>query len=156
MSTRLAVSAARLVAVAGAVCLAAPVAASDVALSQAVATTPGATGVAAPDVATLLLNLGLVVAVILVFGWLWARGRRLAGGTRQGISIVASQHLGGRERLLIVQAGEAQVLVGVTANSIRHLHTLAEPVAPAASGVTATSFAEKLRQLRGTTVSGES
>ncbi|MDX1268083.1 MAG: flagellar biosynthetic protein FliO [Oceanisphaera sp.] len=73
----------------------------------------------------------LVIGVILVLGWLLRRlrGASLLGGSRQ-LNIVASLALGQRERLLVVQVGKEQWLLGVTAQQISGLGKLEQPLAP--------------------------
>ncbi|MAT95208.1 MAG: flagellar biosynthetic protein FliO [Halioglobus sp.] len=51
--------------------------------------------------------------------------KRLHGGTasaRQGIQVLASVKVGAREKILLLEAGESQLLVGVAAGSVRTLH----------------------------------
>ncbi|WP_417614585.1 flagellar biosynthetic protein FliO [Oceanisphaera sp.] len=73
----------------------------------------------------------LVIGVILVLGWLLRRlrGAALLGGSRQ-LNIVASLALGQRERLVVVQVGEEQWLLGVTAQQISGLGKLEHPLPP--------------------------
>ncbi|ART83384.1 flagellar biosynthetic protein FliO [Oceanisphaera profunda] len=72
----------------------------------------------------------LVIGVILVLGWILRRlrGAALLGGSRQ-MKIVASLALGQRERAIVVQVGEEQWLLGVTAQQISHLGKLEQPLA---------------------------
>lgn len=69
-----------------------------------------------------------LVAVLLVFlGLIWVLRRLqpdLGGGQRGALHIVASLPLGARERLLLIQMGEQQLLLGVTPAGITLLHTL--------------------------------
>ena len=73
----------------------------------------------------------LVIGVILVLGWLLRRlrGAALLGGSRQ-LKVVSSLALGQRERLMVVQVGEEQWLLGVTAQQISGLGKLEHPLAP--------------------------
>ncbi|MHB0887408.1 flagellar biosynthetic protein FliO [Acidithiobacillus sp.] len=69
-----------------------------------------------------------LVAVLLVFlGLIWVLRRLqpgLGGGQRGALRVVASLPLGARERLLLIQMGEQQLLLGVTPAGITLLHTL--------------------------------
>lgn len=89
----------------------------------------------------MLVNLGLVIAMIAALGWFVTRGQRLTQREDGALDIVACRMLGQRERLVVVQVGDEQVLLGVTATQISHLHTLAEPVTAAEAQ---TGFARKL------------
>lgn len=73
----------------------------------------------------------LVIGVILVLGWLLRRlrGAAMLGGSRQ-LKVVSSLALGQRERLVVVQVGEEQWLLGVTAQQISGLGKLEHPLAP--------------------------
>lgn len=73
----------------------------------------------------------LVIGVILVLGWVLRRlrGAALLGGSRQ-LKILASLALGQRERVVVVQVGEEQWLLGVTAQQISGLGKLEQPLAP--------------------------
>ncbi|SAI71232.1 flagellar protein FliO [Bordetella ansorpii] len=81
------------------------------------------------DVLRVAVALGLIVAAILLAAWLARRSGLLP---RQGagvLRIVASQTVGPRQNILIVQVRDTWVVVGVTPNGMTPLHTL-----PAESG----------------------
>ena len=97
------------------------------------AATPTATPAAAPgslggQLAQMVFGLLLVVGLIFFLAWLLRRmqGAAVKGG--QVIEIVGSRAIGPRDRLLLVQVGKAQILIGHTPGSIEALHVLAEPV----------------------------
>ena len=71
----------------------------------------------------------MVIGLILVLGWILRRlrGATLLGGSRQ-LKIVASLALGQRERVVVVQVGEEQWLLGVTAQRISGLGKLEQPL----------------------------
>ncbi len=81
------------------------------------------------------LSSGLVIGVILLLGWLLRRlrGAQMFGGSRQ-LKVVASLALGQRERLLVVQVGEEQRLLGVTAQQISDLGKLEQPLVAEQAG----------------------
>ena len=66
----------------------------------------------AGSVMQLLAGLILVVALILLLGWLVKRYSGLPGQNR-ALRVVASLPLSARERLVLVQAGDQQLLLGV-------------------------------------------
>ncbi|MEL7185166.1 MAG: flagellar biosynthetic protein FliO [Pseudomonadota bacterium] len=94
-----------------------------------------------------LLSMGLsmfvVVAVILVLGWIYSRSRLVSAGASDLIGIVATRALGPKERLLIVDVAGQQMLIGMTSTAVQTLHVFEEPVsepqAAASSG-----FAKRL------------
>ena len=100
---------------------------------------------AVPSVGRLLLGLLAVLALLLLCAWLVRRGGLT--GHSGVIKVVSQTPVGTRERVVLIQVGEQQLLIGVTAQQISLLHTLQEPVAPAAAGVAGGRFAEQLAQL---------
>ncbi len=105
----------------------------------------------------LLVGLLLVIAVIFLLAWLVRRIQHSlpASSNKQVIRLVATQPLGPRERLLLVQVGKEQVLLGLTPGTIEPLHVLQEPIQiePPAEG--AADFAGKLRFVLGKQQAGE-
>ncbi|WP_343043897.1 flagellar biosynthetic protein FliO [Marichromatium bheemlicum] len=100
--------------------------------------------------AQLLGALVLVIVAILTLAWLL---RRLPGGVGRGeqpIAILAVRAVGARDRLLLVQVGEEQLLIASGTNGMRTLHRLRKPVtvAPPENGGGA-DFATLLKQTLG-------
>ncbi len=93
-------------------------------------------------------SLLLVVALIVGLGWLLRRmqGMRLQGGAL--IRVLASQALGHKERVVMVQVGDTQLLVGVTGQQINLLHRFEAPISAAAATTEPdlSPFARRLRQ----------
>ncbi|WP_026304831.1 MULTISPECIES: flagellar biosynthetic protein FliO [unclassified Thioalkalivibrio] len=88
----------------------------------------GGSGGAAAYLTQLIGGLVLVIGAIVVLGWIL---RRTQGGLNRGsqvIEIVAARSVGTRERLVLVQVGDEQVLVGVAPSGMRTLHTMRESV----------------------------
>ncbi|MBV5308634.1 flagellar biosynthetic protein FliO [Chromatium okenii] len=93
-------------------------------------------------------GLVLVILLILVMAWLL---RRLPGIMMQGspvIEILAVRVIGNRERLLLIQIGEEQLLVGATPAGLCHLHTLQTPVAVSLPEPQTNDFAKLLNKIR--------
>ena len=102
------------------------------------------------QIVQLVLGLGLVVGLIFGLAWLLRRMQNQAGPRgNQAIQLLASQSLGARERLLLVQVGEEQVLLGLTAGRITPLHVLKQPVVLPASQTATPEFARRLQELLG-------
>lgn len=94
-----------------------------------------------------LFALLLVIGLILGLGWLVRRmpGFGGASGQNNPLRVVASLSLGPRERVVVVDVGGTQLLLGVGAGGTRTLHTLAEPL-PTATPTATPAFAQLLAQ----------
>jgi len=83
-----------------------------------------------PGVGGAVFALILVVSLILALGWLAKRmpgfGRATGGGN--ALRIVGSLTLGPRDRVVVVDVGGTQLLLGVGQNGMTTLHTLSEPL----------------------------
>lgn len=90
---------------------------------------------------------GLILILILIYGLSWFVKRFSQGGFMQNPSmkIVSAMPLGTRERLMLVDVGGKQLLLGVTATQINTLHVFDEPVVQAEKpGPVASDFSQKL------------
>ena len=111
----------------------------------------GATAAPDPMAAGSLLQLlfGLIVVLIAIGvpAWLLRRLGRLPQGAG-ALRVIAGLSLGARERAVLIQVGDKQILLGVAPGGVQPLHVLERPVdtAAAASGM-AGGFAERLAQL---------
>jgi len=74
----------------------------------------------------LLLVLGLIIGL----GWLLKRLPGSGFRPAAGLKLVASLPLGAKERVVVVEVGGQQVLLGVTTGGITALHALPEPLPP--------------------------
>lgn len=97
------------------------------------------------DIATTLGSLLFVVVLILSLAWLLKRMRAPAFGQQKEFQVIRQLPIGTKERLMIVQVGEEQFLIGVTANSIQLISKLDTPLTQEASNEH--SFANQLTQL---------
>lgn len=95
----------------------------------------------------LLLGLALVIVLIFVLAWIARRVQNITPKGGKVIQIVASQALGPKDRLLLVQVGEEQILLGLTVGRITPLHVLKEPVLVEASAPSTPEFAQRLMEL---------
>ena len=101
----------------------------------------------APSVLPMVLALGLVLALIPASMWLL---RRLGAGNNApgaGMKVISQLTLGPRERLVVVEAGDRWLLLGVTTSSINRVGTLAKGELPA-SVPPALGFAQLLSAAR--------
>lgn len=98
------------------------------------------------------LVLGLLLVLGLIFALAWLLRRVQQGGARQGqvIELISSRALGTRDRLVLVQVGNEQILLGLTPGRITPLHVLKEPVAAPDTTQPATpEFAKRLMEILG-------
>lgn len=75
-----------------------------------------------------VLALIFVIALILALAWLI---RRLPGVGQRGhgaMRVVATLPVGVKERVIVIEVGNAQMVIGVTSEQITLLDTLAEPL----------------------------
>ena len=96
-----------------------------------------------------------VLLLIFAAAWLLRRLQQGQGGGRGHLRIISVLPLSAKERVVLMQAGEEQVLMGVSSAGIQHLHTLTKPVAlndPAMCETSqpatpSSSFAEQLKTM---------
>ena len=70
----------------------------------------------------------VVVAAILLIGWFYSRSRFLGGGASDVINVIAIRALGPKERLMIVEVVDQQLLVGMTSTGVQTLHVFDKPI----------------------------
>ena len=63
------------------------------------------------------------------------------------MKVIAGLSLGPRERAILLQVGEKQILVGVTAQQVQTLHVLEHPIDVSNTVTNRSSFSEKLQQI---------
>ncbi|CAH0317202.1 flagellar biosynthetic protein FliO [Pseudomonas brassicacearum] len=119
---------------------------------------PVATAAAAPatgsgvagQLAQLVLGLLLVLGLIFLLAWLLRRVQQAGpAGKGQVIDIVGSRALGPRDRLVLVQVGNEQILLGLSPGTITALHVLKEPVQVPSAEPASPEFAQRLMELLG-------
>ncbi|OGT19970.1 MAG: flagellar biosynthetic protein FliO [Gammaproteobacteria bacterium RBG_16_57_12] len=79
------------------------------------------------------MTLGLVVVLGMIFGvaWLFRRLGQHHGVASGSLKALAGLPLGARERLVLIQVGDKQILLGVTPNTVQTLHVLENNIKPA-------------------------
>lgn len=99
----------------------------------------------------MILGLGAVIALILLLAWA-ARRVNVLPGQRAGMQVVAVLPLGQRERAVLVQVGERQLLLGVSQQQVTLLERFETPVVEprrAPEGVFSRRLQEMIRQRGG-------
>jgi flagellar protein FliO/FliZ len=101
--------------------------------------------VSASSLLQTLLGLILVLVCIALVAWLLKRSNSFHTAASGKMKVIAGLPLGTRERAVLVQVGDEQLLLGVTPQQINLLHKLDTPleVDSANNG----DFAGKLRQI---------
>jgi flagellar protein FliO/FliZ len=96
-----------------------------------------------------LLGMGvsmlIVVAAILVLGWFYSRSRFAGSGASDIINVVATRALGPKERLMVVEVADQQLLIGMTSTAVQTLHVFDTPISIAATKPASSGFAARLR-----------
>jgi flagellar protein FliO/FliZ len=115
------------------------------------AAAPVAGGGVAGQLSQLVFGLLLVVGLIFFLAWLLRRVQQAGpAGKGQVIELIGSRALGPRDRLMLVQVGNEQILLGLSPGSITALHVLKEPVqVPTATQTATPEFAQRLMELLG-------
>ncbi|MBB1519651.1 flagellar biosynthetic protein FliO [Aquipseudomonas guryensis] len=117
--------------------------------AAAPAVTPMATAGIGGQLVQLLFGLLLVIGLIFALAWVMRRVQQFGPRGGQSIKLVASQALGPRDRLLLVQVGGEQILLGISAGRITPLHVLKEPVLLSEAEPATPEFAQRLMELLG-------
>lgn len=93
----------------------------------------------------LVVGLLIVLLSIIVLAWIAKRMNRFKAASLGIIQVLGGVSMGTRERLVIVQVGTEQILLGISPGRINKLHVLAENLdTNSDSEKTGDTFAEKL------------
>ncbi len=87
-----------------------------------------------------------VVAAILLAAYVYSRmqGPKLGGNSI--INIVASQPLGPKERIVLVEIADTQFAIGMTASNVQTLHVFDKPVISSREVADQPGFSDKLKE----------
>ena len=115
------------------------------------AAAPVASSGVAGQLTQLVFGLLLVLGLIFFLAWLLRRVQQAGpAGKGQVIELIGSRALGPRDRLMLVQVGNEQILLGLSPGTITALHVLKEPVqVPSATEIATPEFAQRLMELMG-------
>lgn len=104
------------------------------------ATVPAASGVSAGSLLQVTLGLALVLLIIGGMAWMLRRYGKLQSSTDGSLKVLSGLSVGPRERVILMQVGEEQVLIGVAPGRVQTLHVLEMPL-PLSSPASATTGA---------------
>ena len=86
--------------------------------------------------------------MILLLAWLLRKFSSVSMRSGGSLRILGGMSVGGREKVVLVQVGQEQVLIGVAPGNVRTLHVLEQPIPetrPQAAG--SGNFSEKFKQV---------
>jgi flagellar protein FliO/FliZ len=93
----------------------------------------------------LTLGMLMVLALIVGLAWVLKRSGRFQMAAGGGLRILGGLSMGARERVVLLQVGETQLLVGVAPGRVQTLHVLEQPLPVAARALHSSSaFADQL------------
>ena len=70
----------------------------------------------------------LVIVLLFALAWILKRAGLNQGALNGQLAVIGAVSVGQREKIVLIQAGQEQLLIGVTANEITLLHLLSEPI----------------------------
>lgn len=105
--------------------------------------------ISSPYLLKLRGGLLLIVALIFLLAWLVKKFNLNQQSHNDLIKIIAGISIGTRDRIVLLQIGEEQILVGLTPGRIAKLHTLSQPLQASGEQALAGSFASKFNRLMG-------
>ena len=91
----------------------------------------------------------LVVLVIFLLAWILKRLNFTQQSQAGLIRVIAGMSLGTRDRIVLVQVGEEQILLGLLPGRIAKLHSLEVPILVDPKPDSSPAFAQKLNRLMG-------
>ena len=102
-----------------------------------------------PNPFLVLFGLALIVAIIYLVAWLMKRAGLGNLGGMSGMKVVAGMSVGPREKVLLLEVGERQVLIGVAPGRVSHLESFEKSVlqVPDEESV---NFSERLKAMLAT------
>ena len=93
----------------------------------------------------LILGLAFIVVLIFVLARFVTRFNFNQGGGNGALKIIAGLPTGARDRIVLLQVGEEQIVLGLTPGRIEKLHALSVPVETGQETVVPGNFARKLK-----------
>ena len=88
----------------------------------------------------------IVLVCVIALAWLMRRIGNIQSSANGALQVVGGLALGTREKLMLVQVGDTQLLVGVAPGRVEALHVLKEPVTTQQPKAQHGSFALRLKE----------
>ncbi len=93
----------------------------------------------------IMLSLILVLLIIFLAAWMLRRYSRFPGVADGNLKVIGALSVGQRERILLLQVGKEQIVVGVTSSKITTLHRLEEAVEVKDNAPISSQFSKRLQ-----------
>lgn len=113
-------------------------------LSYAQATSPTAQIGSGRHLVNVTLALMGIIGLIFAISWFVKRFSQGAFSANPHIKILSAMPLGTRERIVLIEAGGQQLLLGITSTNINTLHVFESPVVVDSKTETPSDFSRKL------------
>jgi flagellar protein FliO/FliZ len=97
---------------------------------------PPAAAVSTGSVLQVILSLLLVLATVVVVGWLLKRINLPQQGAGNALKVISGVAVGQRERIVLVEVNDTWLVVGVAPGQVSALHTMPKGTLPTASNAT--------------------
>lgn len=93
----------------------------------------------------MVLGLLLVIAVIFGLAWLIRRMGQFGAPANAQIKVLGGVSVGQREKVVVIQVADTQMVIGVAPNQVNALHVFDEPVLLNEGKPASESFATRLQ-----------
>ena len=108
---------------------------------------PFSPAVGSPELVTVGTGLFAVVVTIMLLGFLYSRSKGIYGKANNVINIVAVQSLGPKEKIVLVEVAEKQLMLGMTSSQVQTLHVFDEPVIISSGENAKFTFGNRFKQV---------
>lgn len=95
---------------------------------------PPAAAVSPGSVLQVILSLLLVLAAVVLVGWVLKRINLPQQGAGNALKVVSGVAVGQRERIVLVEVNDTWLVVGVAPGQVNALHTMPKGVVPSVTG----------------------
>lgn len=95
----------------------------------------------------LILGLVVVILCVVALAWFAKKMNKFHSSSDDSIKIISGISVGTREKIVLLQVGEEQLLVGVSPGNINKLHTLNSPIINANANPANKGFADKFKNI---------
>ncbi|NOX09887.1 MAG: flagellar biosynthetic protein FliO [Gammaproteobacteria bacterium] len=85
-----------------------------------------------------------ILALIIALAWIMRRVGYMQSATGDKLKVISALSVGSREKLVLIQVGSTQLLIGVAPGQIQKIHLLDENIPLKSVG---TEFSEKLQRV---------
>lgn len=94
----------------------------------------------------IMMSLAFIILIIFIGAWMLKRLGKVNGLVSKDMRVLGNMAVGQRERVLLLQVGKEQLLIGVTSSRISLLHELKEPIEVQESAPMNSAFAQRLQE----------